>query len=255
VVIIIDRSGSMISNSSGGKTRLQWAKDAALALVDGMAGGSGSSTLGGNHVEVITFGSGSASRVIAFSSDADALRSAINGITDPSSRADTAIAPSMTLATADLNAHVHSGSYRAVVLLSDGRNYATGDPTSGTTCDATHQRRTDTVNAIPGLHAAADTVYTIGLIDDTTCGTAHDEYCSWDSCNPNELDHYLLVDIAEGPPGDYTNVEDPSDLPDIYDEISQEVSGASVSSSGPKYEDAACYAADKDEPPISVGTR
>jgi hypothetical protein len=255
VVIIIDRSGSMISNSSGGHTRLYWAQQAALALVNGMAGGSGSSTLGGSHVEVITFGGGTASRVIAFSSDADTVRAAINGITNPSSRTDTAIAPAMTLATADLNTHVHSGSYRVVVLLSDGRNYATGDPTSGTSCDATHQRRANTVAAIPDLHAAADTVYTIGLIEDTTCGPAHDEYCSWDSCNPNELDHYLLVDIAEGPPGDYTNVEDPSDLPDIYDEISHEVTDVSVSLSGHKYDDLACYGADNDEPLMSICTQ
>ncbi len=31
------------------------------------------------------------------------------------------------------------------------------------------------------------------------------------------------MDIAEGPPGDYTNVEDASTLPDIYGDISQEV--------------------------------
>jgi uncharacterized protein YegL len=252
VVIIIDRSGSMISNSSGGKTRLQWAKDAALALVDGIAGDPDSSTLGGSHVEVITFGGGSASLIIAFSSDADDVRAAINGISNPPANTDTYIAPAMTMATTDLNAHVHSGSYRAVVLLSDGRNYATGDSTSGTSCNNTHTRRANTVAAIPGLHAAADTVYTIGLIDDTTCGPTHDQLCPPENCNPNELDHYLLVDIAEGPPGDYTNVEDASDLPDIYDEISQEVTDVSVSFSSPTYEDLACYGPDNDEPLVSV---
>jgi hypothetical protein len=52
----------------------------------------------------------------------------------------------------------------------------------------------------------------IGLVDETTCGTTHDQLCPLDSCNPNELDRCLLVDIAEGPPGDYTNVEDVSNL-------------------------------------------
>jgi len=223
VVIIIDRSGSMVTNYSGGHTRLYWAKDAALALVDEIAGGSGSSTLGDSHVEVITFGGGTASRVIALSSDADAVRAAINGIADPPSQRDTYIAPAMTMATSDLNAHVHSDSYRVVLLLSDGRNYETGDATSGTYCPNTHTRRANTIAAIPGLHAAADTVYTIGIGDETTCGPTYDQLCPPESCNPQELDHDLLVDIAESPPGDYTNVEEASDLPDIFDEISQEV--------------------------------
>ncbi len=111
---------------------------------------------------------------------------------------------------------------------------------SGTTCPATHTRRTNTVNAIPGLHAAADTVYTIGLGDETTCGSTHDQLCAPENCNPNELDHYLLVDIAEGPPGDYTNVEDASTLPDIYGDISQEVINICVNFSGHKYDDLAC---------------
>ena len=201
VVIIIDRSGSMISNLTGGKTRLQWAKDAALALVNGIAGAPDSPTLGNSHVEVITFGGGSASVVRTFSSDATAVRAAINGITNPPSNTDTAIAPAMTQATSDPNAHIHGGdhgSYRVVVLLSDGRNYANGDLWYGTTCDTTHTRRQNTVDAIPNLHAAADTVYTISIGDATTCGPTHDQLCPADSCNPSELDEYLLVDIVGG---------------------------------------------------------
>ena len=113
---------------SGGHSKLHWAKQAALALVDGIAGGSGSSTLGGSHVEVLTFdGASTASRVVPFSSNADALRSAINGIGDSSGAGDTYIAKGIEGATDDLNAHVHggsNGSYKVVVLLSDGRNYA-----------------------------------------------------------------------------------------------------------------------------------
>ena len=243
VVIVIDKTGSMLQET-GGKTRLQWAKEAAVALVDGMAGGPGSSTLGDSHVEVITFdGAVPIELVTPFSNDADAVRAAINGIADPPSLTDTYIAPALIRATSDLNAHVHGGSlgsYKVVVLLSDGRNYADGDPTTGTTCPNTHLRRTNTVAAIPGLHAAADTVYTIGLGDETTCGSAHDQLCAPENCNPSELDHYLLVDIAEGPPGDYTNVEDASDLPDIFSGISQEVVNICVGFSGHKYDDLDC---------------
>jgi hypothetical protein len=246
VVIIIDRTGSMIAdwNKVGGQTRLYWAKQAALSLVDGIAGGSGSHTLGNNHVEVITFGGGTASVVQPFSSNADTVRASINGISNPPNRTDTAIAPALQQATGDLNAYAHGGSYRVVVLLSDGRNYKDGDPTTGTTCSATHQRRTDTVNAIPALHAAADTVYTVG-IGSPECGSYH-ESCDlekfWGSCNPNELDTALLKLIAEGPPGDYTNVQPDSvdDLPDIYAGISREVTNICADISGHKYDDTDC---------------
>ena len=243
VVIIIDRTGSMITNYSGtpSQTRLYWAKEAALALVNGIAGGSGSSTLGNNHVEVMTFDGGDPINLVTpFSSDADAVRAAINGIPNPPSTTDTYIAPALLRATSDLNTHVHGGlgSYKVVVLLSDGRNYADGDPVTGTVCDATHQRRTDTVNAIPGLHAAADTVYTVG-IGSPTCGPFHLP-CEPLSCNPDELDTSLLADIAKGPPGDYTNVQDASTLPDIYGDISQEVVNICVNFSGHKYDDLSC---------------
>ena len=243
VVIVIDKTGSMLQET-GGHTRLYWAKQAALALVNGMAGGSSSPSLSPHHVEVITFdGAVPVTIVTPFSDDADAVRAAINAIANPPSVTDTYIAPALTRATSDLNAHVHGGShgsYKVVVLLSDGRNYADGDPVTGTTCPATHTRRTNTVNAIPGLHAAADTVYTVGLGDETTCGPTSDQLCAPENCNPNELDHYLLVDIAEGPPGDYTNVEDASTLPDIYGDISQEVVNICVNFSGHKYDDLAC---------------
>ena len=92
VVLVIDRSGSMISNSTGGHTRLYWAKQAALALVNGIAGGPSGSSLGNSHVEVVTFGGGTASVVQSFSSNATTLRGAINGISDPSS-SQTPISP------------------------------------------------------------------------------------------------------------------------------------------------------------------
>jgi hypothetical protein len=247
VVIVIDRTGSMISNSTGGHTRLYWAKQAALALVNGIAGGSGSSTLGNSHVEVMTFdGAVPVNLVTSFSSNATTVRAAINGISDPSSSTTTYIAPALTQATNDLNSHVHvgsgHGSYKVVVLLSDGRNYADGDPTSGTNCPATHQRRADTVNAIPALHTAADTVYTVGIGSQT--GGVND-------CDPNDLDEALLTQIAEGPPGDYSRVIDASTLPDIYDEIAQSVVNICVGFSGHKYSDLACDGTGGSNPPLS----
>jgi len=230
VVIIIDRSGSMTTNYAGvpPRTRLYWAKEAARELVDGIAGGPGHSTLGDSYVEVITFGGGTADRVIAFSDDADDVRDAINGITNPLSQTDTYIAPGMTMATDDLHDHTHIGSHRVVVLLSDGRNWATGDPTSGTHCDATHQRRANTVAAIDGLLDEADAVHTIGIGDDATCGPAHDEYCPWNSCDPQELDRDLLVAIVGDSQGAYWNVKDASDLPGTFQIIAWEIAGQAL---------------------------
>ncbi len=254
VVIVIDRTGSMITNTSGipAETRLYWAKLAALRLVNGMAGGETEPSLSPHHVEVITFDGGpTADLVIGFSGDAVALRAAINGISNPSEQTDTYIAPALTRATTDLNAHVHggpNGSYKAVVLLSDGRNYADGDPTTGTTCGPTHQRRLDTENAIPGLDAAADTVYTIG-IGSPTCGAYHLP-CDPMSCDPNELDTSLLTDIAKGPPGDSTIAQDAYTLPDIYGEISQEMVNICVNFTGHKYDDLACDGTAGSNPPL-----
>lgn len=90
---------------------------------------------------------------------------------------------------------------------------------SGTTCNATHTRRTNTVNAIPALKAAADTVYTVGLGSQT--GT-------WDSCNPYELDTALLTQIAEGPPGEYINVQEAKDLPEIFQMIAWKIAGRAL---------------------------
>jgi len=236
VAIVIDKTGSM-DQETGGKTRLQWAKEAATALVDGIAGGSSSHSLGLNHVEVITFDGSAPAQLVspAFgNSDADAVRAAIAGITGPTG--DTYIATGMQKATTDLNAHVHGGtygSYKVVVLLSDGRNFDSteSNPWPPDNCPLTHQRRANTVAAIPALHAAADTVYTVGV---------GDEFGPPESCDDKELDETLLQDIAEGPPGDYTRVTDASTLPDIYGEISEEVINICVNFSGHKYDDLKC---------------
>jgi hypothetical protein len=243
VIIAIDRTGSM-DDQSGGQSKLHWAKQAALTLVNGIAGGSGSSTLGGSHVEVLTFdGTATATRVVAFSSNADAVRSAINGIGDSSGAGDTYIAKGIEGATDDLDAHVHGGSYgsyKVVVLLSDGRNWDNDD--SSGNCPLSQQRRQDTVNDIPALHAAADTVYAVGVGSQT--GPAN-------SCDFHELDEGLLQAIAEGPPGDYTHVVDASTLPDIYSGISQDVINICAGFSGHKYNDLACDGQPGSNPPLS----
>jgi len=221
VVLVIDKTGSM-DQQTGGHTRLYWAKQAALAFVNWIAGGSGSSTLGNNHIEVLTFDGNATAQLVGpalGNSDADAVRAAINNIGDLSGSGDTYIAKGIEGATGDLNAHVHDDSYRVVVLLSDGRNYKNGDAMSGTFCNATHTRRTNTVAAIGPLHDEADTVYTVGVGNQT--GT-------WDSCNPYELDEALLGDIAEGPPGDYTQVIDASTLPAVFQAIAWKIAGRAL---------------------------
>jgi uncharacterized protein YegL len=224
VVLFIDTSGSMGPDSgctgTPCRTRIEWAKQAALTFVNEIAGGSGSSTLGNNHVEVIAFDGNGAAYLVGpalGNSNANAVRTAIAGVTNPSG--DTYIAKGIQKATTDLNAHTHSGSYKVVVLLSDGRNYANNDPMSGTTCNNTHDRRTKTVTAIGPLHDAADTVFTVGIGDQT--GGAN-------NCNPYELDTALLGDIAEGPPGYYKQVIDASTLPTVFQAIAWKIAGRAL---------------------------
>ena len=223
VVLVIDRSGSMDDMPDN---RIYWAKLAANNLVDDLAGLDDS--LSPHRVSVISFaGESTATLHLALDAgtSASAAHSAIGSIT---TGGDTYIAPGLTLATSQLNTLGRADAEKVVILLSDGRNWKNyDDPWS---CPLSQQRRQDTVDAIPALHAAADTVYTVGIGSETGLP---------DSCDNTELDEALLQDIAEGPPGEYIHVEDASDLPDIFDDLFEEIN-ICADISGNKYDDPEC---------------
>ena len=147
---------------------------------------------------------------------ASAVHSAINSITTGGS---TYIAPALTAATNQLTTLGRPTATKAVILLSDGRNWAN----FGDTPDAA-TRRANTEAAIGPLHLKADTVYSVGI------GT--------DGSGYSNLDVPLLQDIAKSP-GEYINVTDASDLPGIFHGIVQEIN-ICADISGNKYDDPEC---------------
>ena len=230
VVIIIDRSGSMDDPPlSGGHDRIYWAKLAANNLVDQLANGDDS--LSPHRVSVISFdGSSTATLHLALNAgtSASGTHSAVNSIAVAGS---TYIAPGLTAATNQLNTLGRADATKVVILLSDGRNWTNpGEtPNVGT-------RRANTISAIGPLHAAADTVYSVGI------GT--------EGPGPSDLDVELLQMIDEGPPGEYIHVEDAADLPDIFDGIFEEIN-ICVGFSGHKYDDLTCDGTGGSNPPLS----
>ena len=218
IVLVIDRSGSMDDPPlSGGHDRIYWAKLAANNLVDELAGSDDS--LSPHRVSVISFaGSSTATLHLALDAgtSASGAHSAINSIAVAGS---TYIAPGLTAATNQLNTLGRADATKVVILLSDGRNWTNSGetPNVGT-------RRANTISAIGPLHAAADTVYSVGI------GT--------EGPGPSYLDVELLQMIDEGPPGEYIHVEEAADLPDIFDGIFEEIN-ICADISGHKYDDVA----------------
>ena len=79
-------------------------------------------------------------------------------------------------------------------------------------------RRANTVSAIGPLQAAADTVYSVGI------GTEGAGY--------SDLDVELLQQIAK-PSGNYIHVAEAADLPDIFQDIFQEINNCLPSAAMP----------------------
>jgi hypothetical protein len=85
------------------------------------------------------------------------------------------------------------------------------------------------VAAIPGLHAVADTVYALGIGDETLTAPPAEPWAP--------LDVPLLEGIADdGPPGHYINVIEAFDLSEILNDIFQEISQC-ASITGRKFDD------------------
>jgi len=220
IVLIIDRSGSMgdptnvpLPPTSGGRFRIEWAKDAANDLVDALA--AGDDDLSPHRLSVIAYDGGNADDGAAFAtvdlslgagSSAAAAHAGINGITPEGS---TYIAPGLSAASGELAAFARPEALQVAILLSDGRNFANPGEEPDTA-----DRRDATVAAVPALHALTDTVYAIGIGDETLTAPPAPDWAP--------LDVPLLQLIAaDGPPGRYINVA--VDLPDLLTEIVGEI--------------------------------
>jgi len=169
VELLIDKSGSMQTNSSNGYTRIYWAQLAANNLVTNLEknGGIGAT---GNEVGITTFSGTTASSLNTWASTAAQLKTTINAIT---ASGNTPTATGMKAATADLNGppgpyktgdpgarnDVGGAVKRVVIFLSDGRPNPDQGPNGLPANDASGQRPTaDDIKADLG---SADIAYSI----------------------------------------------------------------------------------------------
>lgn len=192
VELIIDRSGSMQSQQSGGHTRIYWAKQAADQLVDNLDANGGVGDV--HHVGLSTFGGTTATTNLALgNSGASTVKAAIDGI---SATGNTPLKLGIAQGASDLSAHQrseHNGVsvLHVLVMLSDGR------PNPDST-----QRPSS--SDISNYLASADVAYSIAVGEGGS--------------GSNKVDLTLMAALAN-PAANYKHVVEASDLPDLFDSI------------------------------------
>jgi hypothetical protein len=196
VVLIIDRSGSMQSQQSGGQTRNYWSELAANHLVDDLDGNGGVGSM--HHVGLTTFGGTTATVNLALgTSDAATVHSAIDGT---SASGATPLKLGMGIGAADLVANQRSAVndvpvLQVLVLLSDGRP----NPDPGQRPDS---------GEIAAYLASADVAYSVATGEGGSDGS--------------QIDLALMQDLAN-PAANFRHVVEASDLPGLFADIFSEL--------------------------------
>jgi Mg-chelatase subunit ChlD len=192
VELIIDRSGSMDTEKSGGQKRIYWAKQAADQLVDNLDANGG---VGNAHyLGLTTFGGVTATTNLALgNSSASTVKAAINGI---NATGNTPLKLGIAQGASDLTAHKraeHNGVsvLHVLVMLSDGR------PNPDST------QRPSSTN-ISSYLASADVAYSIAVGEGGS--------------GSNAVDLTLMAALAN-PSANYKHVVEASDLPDLFASI------------------------------------
>ncbi len=208
LVLIIDRSGSM-NTSEGAHTRLGWAKQAAIGLVNDLDANGGVAGAGIHRIGVSSFGGTTASRNVALSaaSDAAAIAVAINGI---SATGGTPFKTGMAEGAGNMTGGaraMHGGVAvtQVTIFLSDGNP----DPDS----------YTPTAGETTSYLSATDTAYAVAIgADGGDLGGGG-----------TGVSYALMRTIAKpgylnaGSPGAFRAVTSASGLPALFDEIYEEI--------------------------------
>jgi hypothetical protein len=197
IELIIDRSGSMGSNSSDGHTRMYWAQHAADQLVASLDANGGVGSGQNHHVGVTSFHNTTANVDLALDgADALAVKAAIDGLT---SSGNTPLAAGMSAGAGDMAANgrdTESGLsvQHVIIILSDGRPWPDGAPA-----------RPD-AGQLASFKSSADSIYSIAIGQGGTSHTA------------NEVDLALMASLAK-PASGYFNVTSASNLPALFGDI------------------------------------
>jgi von Willebrand factor type A domain len=197
VELIIDRSGSMGSNSSDGHPRMYWAQHAADQLVDSLDANGGVGTDQNHRVGVTSFHNTTAHVDLALDgASAAAVKAAIDGL---SSSGNTPLAAGMAAGADDMTANGRDTDFgltvqHVIIILSDGRPWPDGAPAR------------PSAGQISSFKGSADSIYSIAIGQGGTAGTA------------NEVDLALMASLAK-PASGYFNVATASDLPALFADI------------------------------------
>jgi uncharacterized repeat protein (TIGR01451 family) len=203
VVLIIDRSGSM-AEVTGGKSRLQWAKDAANSLVTGLDLHGGVGAGGLHQVGVSSYGNDSVTRNIQLgSSNAVAVHAAINS---PSAAGNTPLRQGMAdgadnMLDGDRTEVDGVAVLQVLIFLSDGR------PNPDSLAPGSRPSAGDITDYL----SAADQAYgiAIGIVGQ---GGAL-----------SEPDLPLMHSISNPDPANFRHVLDAGSLPNLFASIQQEL--------------------------------
>jgi PKD repeat protein len=214
VIVIIDRSGSMSRNG-----KLSAAKTAAKDFIDLLDPLQ-------DHVGLVSY-SDSATLGHALTTDFNAVKSAINGLT---ATGFTNIADAIAVANQEFADHGRSpGVVWVEILLTDGLPNRWGhSPVQGTAADFSETAAQYARDAAQGARSAGIILYTIGL------GNSPDiSYYFLDDLDASEHD-YNSGDPAGSPynhnglafvgGGDYYHAPTPSDLEFMFEQISEQLS-------------------------------
>jgi hypothetical protein len=197
VELIIDASGSMGDNSSNGKSRMEWAQQAAKALVGSLDanGGVGGS---GHHVGLTAFSGSDAWVVLALGNSS---KSDVNDAIDTlSPDGNTPLQEGMEAGAGDVAANGRGGATQIMILLSDGRPNPDQGP-NGTWAASDFGQRPTSAEGGDYLGAA-----------DVRISVAFGEGGS----GPHALDLALMALL--GPDGAY-HVVNGDELPDVFKDI------------------------------------
>lgn len=171
LALVLDSSGSMTTTVSG-KSRQQWQKEAAIALVDALPEGTTS-------VTVIEFDSDAQTVCIltALSSSKATVIAAINSV---DASGGTTIGNGIVRATTELTGDNHTiGRAQMMVVMSDGAT--SGDPEAA---------------AVSAMAAGVDAIHTVGLPGHVVA-TMRDIVDGPDDIYPNGDDYGVYTDASD----------------------------------------------------------
>ncbi len=205
IELIIDTSGSMTSNSSGSPshTRLYWAKQAAIQLVNDLQANGGISGTG-HRVGVTTFSGTTSTSLGGWSSTASQLATLINGV---STTGHTPLKTGLAQGASDLNANarnaVGGAVNREMIILSDGRPNPDQGPNGAVATTTTGQRPTQA--QVDSFQNSADEVWSIAI--------------GQGGSGSSQVDLALMQLLAKPTSGHYFNVVDASQLSALFTKI------------------------------------